>query len=294
MGAPGQPYAGVAQAGLLQAQPQPLDVTIVGVEAGVARLTAGVGAAVVPLALVTAGAGDTWAAEAVACGFVTPHVLGALEVTVALCAAYPDVSKVPIWADLLLRSRTRPSREAFSALALSCELVAVDAVGTTGVALAGPAAPATRHVPMPSCTLVTVGAHHVGQAGAAPRLIIAGHILPCSQHVAGASAAAQGVGMGQLGEAWLAEVASLSLHVFLADTVPRQRVADGAWHRAVRVTLTGLAGFRMGEILPLVAEIVGFAALAVVPLCVVLAVIADTPTHPTTGVENLRVEVAGG
>lgn len=66
-------------------------------------------------------------------------------------------------------------------------LVAVDAVGTTGVALAGPAAPATRHVPMPSCTLVTVGAHHVGQAGAAPRLIIAGHILPCSQHVAGAS-----------------------------------------------------------------------------------------------------------
>lgn len=66
-------------------------------------------------------------------------------------------------------------------------LVAVDAVGTTGVALAGPAAPATRHVPVPSCTLVTVGAHHVGQAGAAPRLIIAGHILPCSQHVAGAS-----------------------------------------------------------------------------------------------------------
>lgn len=136
------------------------------------------------------------------------------------------------------------------------------------------------------------------------------------------TAAAQGVGMGQLGEAWLAEVASLSLHVFLADAVPRQRVADGAWHRAVRVTLTGwkgtrsgtaelpseqpkgikggdhwaltLAGFRMGEILPLVAEIVGFAALAVVPLCVVLAVIADTPTHPTTGVENLRVEVAGG
>lgn len=38
------------------------------------------------------------------------------------CAAYPDVSKVPIWADLLLRSRARPSREAFSALALSCEL----------------------------------------------------------------------------------------------------------------------------------------------------------------------------
>lgn len=66
-------------------------------------------------------------------------------------------------------------------------LVAVGAVGTTGVALTGPAAPATRHVPVPSCTLVTVGAHHIGQAGAAPRLIIAGHILPCSQYVAGAS-----------------------------------------------------------------------------------------------------------
>lgn len=86
MGAPRQSHAGVTQAGLLQAQPQPLDVTIIGVEAGVARLTAGVGAAVVPLALVTAGAGDTWAAEAAACGFVTPHVHGTLEVTVAFWA----------------------------------------------------------------------------------------------------------------------------------------------------------------------------------------------------------------
>lgn len=66
-------------------------------------------------------------------------------------------------------------------------LVAVDAVGTTGVALAGPAAPATRHVPVPSCTLVTFGAHHVGQTGAAPCLIITGHILPRSQDVASAS-----------------------------------------------------------------------------------------------------------
>lgn len=45
-----------------------------------------------------------------------------VNVMLPTCAAYPDVSKVPIWADLLLRSRTRPSREAFFALALSCEL----------------------------------------------------------------------------------------------------------------------------------------------------------------------------
>lgn len=50
----------------------------------------------------------------------------------------------------------------------------------------------------------------------------------------------------------------------------------------------------MGEILPLVAEIVGFAALTVVSLRVVLAVIADTPAHPTAGMEKLRVEVARG
>lgn len=60
------------------------------------------------------------------------------------------------------------------------------------------------------------------------------------------TAAAQGVGMGQLGKAWLAEVASFSLHILLTDAVPRKRVADGAWHRAVWVTLTGWKGVRSG------------------------------------------------
>lgn len=50
----------------------------------------------------------------------------------------------------------------------------------------------------------------------------------------------------------------------------------------------------MGEILPLVAEIVRLAALAVVPRRVVLAVVTDSPTHPATAAENLRVEVARG
>lgn len=82
--APGQQHAGVAQGRLVQAQAQALDVTVVGMEAGVAGLAAGVGAAVVALALVAAGAGDAWAAEAAACGFVTPRALRALEVAVAL------------------------------------------------------------------------------------------------------------------------------------------------------------------------------------------------------------------
>ena len=38
------------------------------------------------------------------------------------CAPYPDVSVVPVRANLLLHGRARPSREAFSARTLSCEL----------------------------------------------------------------------------------------------------------------------------------------------------------------------------
>lgn len=51
-------------------------------------------------------------------------------------------------------------------------------------------------------------------------------------------------------------------------------------------------GFRMGEILPLVAKIVCFAALTVVAFGVVLAVVADTPARPSAGAVQLRVEVA--
>lgn len=49
-----------------------------------AQLAAGVGAAVAPLALVAAEARDAQAAEALARGLVTPHILCALEVTVTL------------------------------------------------------------------------------------------------------------------------------------------------------------------------------------------------------------------
>ena len=80
----GQLRGGVAEAGLAQAQT--LDVPVVGAEARVAQLAAGVGAAVAPLALVAAGARDTRAAEALARGPVAPHVLRALEVAVALWA----------------------------------------------------------------------------------------------------------------------------------------------------------------------------------------------------------------
>lgn len=78
----GQPGRGVAEAELVQAQA--LDVPVVGAEAGVTQLTAGVGAAVAALALVAAGTSDTRAAEALARGLVAPHVLCALEVTVTL------------------------------------------------------------------------------------------------------------------------------------------------------------------------------------------------------------------
>lgn len=128
------------------------------------------------------------------------------------------------------------------------------------------------------------------------------------------TAAPHGVGVGQLGEAWLAEVAAVPLHVLLADAAPCQRVADGARHGAVRVTLTGWkcarnsiaegdkgrtggpgkvlqggnqaltqTGFRMGEILLLVAKIVIFAAFTVVAFSVVLAVVTDAPARPSAG-----------
>lgn len=87
VGAPaaeGQPRGRVAETSLAQAQA--LDVAVVSAEARVAQLTAWVGAAVAPLALVTVGARDTWAAETLARGLVTPHVFRALEVTVALWA----------------------------------------------------------------------------------------------------------------------------------------------------------------------------------------------------------------
>lgn len=53
------------------------------------------------------------------------------------------------------------------------------------------------------------------------------------------TAAPHGVGIGQLREPWLAEVAAVALHVLLADTVPCERVADGARHGAIRVALAG-------------------------------------------------------
>lgn len=139
------------------------------------------------------------------------------------------------------------------------------------------------------------------------------------------TAAPHGVGVGQLGKARLAEVAAVPLHVLLADAAPCQWVADGARHGAIWVTLTGWkhgrnsiaegreertegpgkglqwgncaltqTGFRMGEILTPVAKIVSFAALTVVAFGVVLAVVTDTPTRPSTGTVQLRVEVAGG
>jgi len=66
-------------------------------------------------------------------------------------------------------------------------LVAVGAAGAARVAATGPAAPAAPHLPVLGCALVAVAPHHVGQAEAPPRLVVAGHVLPRSQPVAGAS-----------------------------------------------------------------------------------------------------------
>lgn len=138
------------------------------------------------------------------------------------------------------------------------------------------------------------------------------------------TAAPHGVGIGQLGEPWLAEVAAVPLHILLADTAPRQWVTDGAGHGAIWVTLAGwkrarnstvkgckgwrgsgegaaagnwaltLTGFRMGEILPLVTKIVGFAAFTVVAFGIVLAVVTDAPAHPSAHAEQLQVKAARG
>lgn len=135
------------------------------------------------------------------------------------------------------------------------------------------------------------------------------------------TAAPSGVGSGQLGKARLAEVAAVPLHVVLADTAPCARVTHGAGHGAIRVALAGCkraravpaegagagqgaAGFlgvsltqtRLGvaQLLPRVAEIVGFAALAAAALGVVLAVVTHAPAGPAAGPEQLGVKVARG
>lgn len=78
----GQQRCGVGQPG--PALAQELHVPAVAVEAGVAQLAAGVGPAVALLALVTAGPGDTGAAQAPPRGPVTARLLRAVEVTVTL------------------------------------------------------------------------------------------------------------------------------------------------------------------------------------------------------------------
>lgn len=57
------------------------------------------------------------------------------------------------------------------------------------------------------------------------------------------------------------------------------------------LTQTGLG---VAQLLLLIAEIVGFAALTVVALGVVLAVVAHPPAGPATGPVQLGVEVARG
>lgn len=58
----------------------------------------------------------------------------------------------------------------------------------------GPAALPAAQVPVPGRALPAVAAHHVGQAGAPPGLIVTGLVLPCPQGIAGASWNAEGLG----------------------------------------------------------------------------------------------------
>lgn len=60
-------------------------------------------------------------------------------------------------------------------------LVALGAEGVVRVAGTGLAAPAAGQLPVVGGTLVTLGAHHVGQTHAAPRLLVTWHVPPGAQ-----------------------------------------------------------------------------------------------------------------
>lgn len=60
-------------------------------------------------------------------------------------------------------------------------LVALGAEGVARVAGTGLAAPAAGQLPVVGGTLVTLGAHHVGQTHAAPRLLVTRHVPPGAQ-----------------------------------------------------------------------------------------------------------------
>ena len=63
-------------------------------------------------------------------------------------------------------------------------LVALGAEGVVRVAGTGLAAPAAGQLPVVGGTLVTLGAHHVGQTQAAPSLLVTRHVPPGAQDTA--------------------------------------------------------------------------------------------------------------
>lgn len=71
-------------------------------------------------------------------------------------------------------------------------LVALGAEGVIWVARTGLAAPAAGQLPVVGSTLVTFGAHHVGQTQAAPTLLITWHVLPGPQDAAVAACKKEG------------------------------------------------------------------------------------------------------
>lgn len=188
-----------------------------------------------------------------------------------------------------------------SAFALSGENVAVVVDGTTRVTVARLAAVlffrqtvSLRHA------LVAIASHDQPFARAVTEVDVASEVVDCSKGVARASLATFGVAFGQIPEAFLAVIATTTLHVGLAVTSAcfnltlsvRNRVTNAIVEGTDGVAVARLASIRALDIFVRIAVEERNALFAVLALSVVLAVIANSATDPSGVFVDGLVEVA--
>lgn len=180
------------------------DVPIKCLEAGVADHTDGVVVTEASLALVTTGTNKARTTQTLTCSFVTTWALCPPEVTVTGSTCCPTISIRPIRTLADRCSTARWTIKSFPALALTCELVTLGAVGIVRVAVARLTAPATGHLPVIGSTLITLGTNHIGQTEATASLLITGHVSPRSQDATVTASTALWVGISESSETRLA------------------------------------------------------------------------------------------
>jgi hypothetical protein len=270
-----------------------LEVCIIGLETRVAGHTHRVAVTVASLALVTATPSQARAAEATARDFVTASTFCSPEVTVTGSASHGHISVRTIRTLADSSSTARQATKPFSTGTLPCELVALGTEGVVRVTGTWFTASAAGQLPVEGSTLVTFGAHYIGQTQAAPTLLITGHIPPGPQDTAVTAVAALWVGISKSSEAGLAQVTALSLYILLAHTLAGHWVTGSPWNCPIWVTLARDTGLLNGSSWSSVLEIVQLTSLTVLAFSVVPAVVTYTSICPLAGSKHSWVEVTG-